>query len=183
MSKDQRAPARFAGGAAATRIEAGYALGVLLPGAPDIRAPAGRASMPSAIAVVLESRGFGILARVLLTSVFWTAGLAKLFAFSVNAAAMEGFGLSPGWAFNAATLTLQIGASLLIILDRWTWLATGALAAFTALTIPIAHPFWAKEGEEAFRDLTVALEHVSVIGGLAVFAILSRSAMRRRLWG
>lgn len=182
MSKDQRAPARFASDVAATRIETGYALGALLPEAPDIRAPAG-ASMPCAIAVVLESRGFGILARVLLTSVFWTAGLAKLFAFSANAAAMEGFGLSPGWAFNAATLILQLGASLLIILDRWTWLAAGALAVFTALTIPIAHPFWAKDGEEAFRDLTVALEHVSVIGGLAVFAILSRSAMRRRLWG
>ncbi|MBR0664844.1 DoxX family protein [Roseomonas hellenica] len=139
--------------------------------------------MPCAIAVILESRAFDILARVLLTLVFWSAGIGKLVDVSAGAAEMEGFGLTPGWAFNAATLTLQIGASLLIILDRWTWLATGALAVFTLLTIPIAHPFWAKEGEAAFRDLTVALEHVSVIGGLAVFAILSRSAMRRRLWG
>ncbi|WP_348646536.1 DoxX family membrane protein [Ensifer sp. ENS01] len=72
------------------------------------------------------------------------------------------------------TLILQIGASLLIILNRWVWLAAGALAVFTVLTIPIAHPFWLKEGEEAFRDMTVALEHVSVIGGLALVSILSR---------
>ena len=89
---------------------------------------------------------------------------------------MEGFGLYPGWAFNTATLVLQFGASLAIICNRGVWLAAGALAVFTVLTIPLAHPFWAKEGDEAFRDMTVALEHVSVIGGLALAAILSRKA-------
>lgn len=111
---------------------------------------------------------------------FWTSGLAKLIDFGGNAAIMEGFGLTPGWLFNAATLALQIGASLMIILDRGTWLATGALAIFNVLTIPIAHPFWAKAGEQALRDMTVALEHVSVIGGLAVYAIMSRRATWRR---
>lgn len=167
MTEDSRTLAPVAGDKATT-IEGAHALG---------------AAMPCGIAVILESRAFGILARLLLTCVFWTAGLGKLIDFSAGAAEMEGFGLTPGWAVNAAVLTLQLGGSLLIILDRWTWLATGALAGFTVLTIPIAHPFWAREGAEAFRDLTVALEHVSVIGGLAVFAILSRSAMRRRLWG
>jgi transmembrane protein len=176
MTEDSKALAPVAGDKSTT-IEGAYALGALL--APP---PAG-ASMPCGVAVILESRSFGILARLLLTCVFWTAGLGKLIDFSAGAADMEGFGLTPGWAVNAAVLTLQLGGSLLIILDRWTWLATGALAVFTALTIPIAHPFWVREGAEAFRDLTVALEHVSVIGGLAVFAILSRSAMRRRLWG
>lgn len=175
MTADSRAPARVAGDTSTT-IDA-HALGTLLA------TPRPSASMPCGIAVILESRAFGILARVLLTCVFWTAGLGKLIGFSAGAAEMEGFGLTPGWAVNTAVLALQLGGSLLIILDRWTWLATGALAVFTMLTIPIAHPFWAREGAEAFRDLTVALEHVSVIGGLAVFAILSRSAMRRRLWG
>lgn len=176
MTGDSKAPRAIAGDKV-TAIEGAYALRALLA------APPAGTTMPSAIAVILESRSFGILARLLLTCVFWTAGLGKLIDFSAGAAEMEGFGLTPGWAVNAAVLTLQLGGSLLIILDRWTWLATGALAAFTLLTIPIAHPFWAREGAEAFRDLTVALEHVSVIGGLAVFAILSRSAMRRRLWG
>ena len=130
--------------------------------------------VPALVAVVLDARGFDILARVLLTFVFWTSGLAKLIDFSANAAMMEGFGLRPGWLVNLLTLVIQIGASLLIILDRRTWLAVAVLVAFTALTVPIAHPFWVKEGEEAFRDMTVAVEHVSLIGGLAVYAILSR---------
>ncbi|MEI2301133.1 DoxX family protein [Ensifer sp. MJa1] len=130
--------------------------------------------MPGMIANILDARAFAILARVLLTLVFWSSGLAKLFEFDANAVMMEGFGLSPGWLVNTATLILQIGASLMIILNRSVWLASGALAEFTVLTIPIAHPFWAKDGEEAFRDMTVALEHVSEIGGLALVAILSR---------
>lgn len=130
------------------------------------------------VAMILESRAFDIMARILLTFVFWTSGLAKLLDFSANAAIMESFALYPGWAFNLATLILQLGASVMIILDRRAWLAAAALAVFTILTIPIVHPFWAKTGEEAFRDMTVALEHVSVIGGLAVFCVLSQ--LRRK---
>ncbi|KAB2716067.1 DoxX family protein [Brucella intermedia] len=130
--------------------------------------------MPRFIANILDSRASLLLARVVLTFVFWSSGLAKLFDFGANAAEMESFGLHPGWLFNSATLLLQIGGSLMIIFNSGTWLACGALAVFTILTIPVAHPFWAKEGEEAFRDMTVALEHISLIGGLALAAILSR---------
>jgi transmembrane protein len=130
--------------------------------------------MPRFIADTLDSRASHLLTRVVLTFVFWSSGLAKLFDFGANAAEMESFGLHPGWLFNSATLLLQIVGSLMIIFNRGTWLACGVLAVFTILTIPVAHPFWAKEGEEAFRDMTVALEHISLIGGLAMAAILSR---------
>lgn len=135
--------------------------------------------MPGIVAVILDSRAFEILVRCVLTFVFWSSGLAKLIEFGASAAVMETFGLHPGWAVNALTLALQIVASLMIIFDRGTWAAAGALAVFTLLTIPIAHPFWSKEGEEAFRDLTVALEHLSLVGGLAMAAILSRRGRGR----
>lgn len=135
--------------------------------------------MPGIVAVILDSRAFEILARCVLTFVFWSSGLAKLIEFNASTAAMEAFGLQPGWAVNALTLVLQIVASLMIIFDRGTWAAAGALAVFTLLTIPIAHPFWSKEGEEAFRDLTVALEHLSLVGGLTMAAILSRRGRGR----
>lgn len=130
--------------------------------------------MPCFMALILDSRASLFLARVVLTFVFWSSGLAKLFDFDASVVEMESFGLYPGWLFNSVTLLLQIGGSLMIIFNRGTWLACGALAAFTILTIPVAHPFWAKEGEEAFRDMTVALEHISLIGGLAIASILSR---------
>ncbi len=130
--------------------------------------------MPAVIAAILDARSFYFIARVALTFVFWSAGLGKLAAFDANAAMMESFGLTPGWAFNAVVLVLQIGASLLIIFNRQVWLATGALAVFTLLTIPIALPFWSKTGEAAFRDMVTAFEHISLIGGLALAAILAK---------
>ncbi|MBK1865884.1 DoxX family protein [Aestuariivirga sp. YIM B02566] len=130
---------------------------------------------------ILDARAFELVARLLLTFVFWTSGLAKLLDFSANATVMDSFGLYPGWAFNLATLILQLGASAMIILDRGTWLAAAALAIFTVLTVPIAHPFWAKSGEAAFRDMTVALEHISVIGGLAIVCVLSPFHARARM--
>ncbi|MHB0679036.1 DoxX family protein [Roseomonas mucosa] len=145
-----------------------------LPAAPrPAPARAGR-TMPWFVAGLLDARDFGWVARLLLTLVFWSSGLAKLLDFRASAALMEGFGLHSGWAVNLAVLLLQIGASALIILNRQVWLAAGALAVFTLLTIPVAHPFWAKSGEEAFRDLTVALEHVSLVGGLMLAAMLER---------
>lgn len=128
---------------------------------------------PRMVGRLVRLPGIELAARVLLTFVFWTSGLAKLVDFNASAVLMEDFGLAPGWAVNALVLALQLGASLMIILDRGTWLAAGALASFTVLTVPIAHPFWTMSGEAAFRDLTVALEHVSVVGGLAMVAILS----------
>ncbi|QEN87864.1 DoxX family protein [Labrys sp. KNU-23] len=130
--------------------------------------------MSHVIAAILGSTAFLVFARILLTFVFWSSGLAKLIDFNANAAIMESFGLRPGWLINAATLVLQLGASAAIILNRGAWLAASALAVFTLLTIPLVHPFWTKTGEEALRDLTVALEHLSLIGGLALAAILAR---------
>lgn len=130
--------------------------------------------MPRIIAALLSSPAFLLATRIVLTFVFWSAGIAKIIEFQANAAEMESFGLTPGWLVNTATFTLQIGGSLMIILNRGAWLAAGALSVFTLLTIPIAHPFWLKSGDEAFRDMTIAMEHISLIGGLAMSAILSR---------
>lgn len=130
--------------------------------------------MPRFINILLGSPALLLTARLVLTFVFWSAGIAKIVDFEANAAEMESLGLTPGWLINTATFTLQIGGSLMIIFNRGAWLATGALSVFTLLTIPIAHPFWAREGEQAFRDMTIAMEHVSLIGGLMMAAILSR---------
>ena len=74
---------------------------------------------------------------MLLTFAFWTCGLAKFIDFGGNAAIMEGFGAHARLAVQQGQV-LQIGASLMIIFERGTWLAIGALAVFSVLTIPVA---------------------------------------------
>jgi transmembrane protein len=134
--------------------------------------------MPAAIANLLDTRWFPVLARVVLTFCFWGSGLAKLLDFQGGVAEMTQFGFHPPALINLLVALTQIGGSLLIILNRWTWLGTGALAVFTALTILLVHDFWNKTGEAAMIEFHIATEHVTVIGAMMVMAILSRREQR-----
>jgi len=72
-----------------------------------------------------------------------------------------------------AVIVVQLCGSAMIISGKHAWLGAGALAIFTLLTIPIAHAFWLMSGEYAFIEMMFAFEHVTVIGGLMVAAVLS----------
>jgi transmembrane protein len=133
--------------------------------------------MPTSIANLLDHRWFTVLARVVLTFAFWGSGLSKLIDFQGGVAEMASLGFEPAPLFNIAVLIVQLGGSLLVILNRWTWLGAGALAVFTALTIPLVHDFWSMQGEEAMVHFFFATEHVTVIGGLMLAAILSRRSV------
>lgn len=129
--------------------------------------------MPAFVDTLLRSTWFAVLARIVLTYMFWASGVAKLIDFQAGMGEMSHFGLEPAALFNIATIIVQIGGSLLIILNRWTWLGAGALAVFTALTIPLAHSFWTME--EPFRTIEfyVVMEHISIIGALMVVSYAS----------
>ncbi|HEX2146070.1 MAG TPA: DoxX family protein [Pseudorhizobium sp.] len=126
------------------------------------------------IDVVTGRTWFGYLARTVLTFMFWGSGLSKLIDFDAGVAEMAHFGLQPATFVNIAVIITQLGGSALIILNRWAWLGAGALAVFTALTVPIAHSFWAME--EPFRTIEfhIVMEHITVIGGLMVVAWKAR---------
>lgn len=130
----------------------------------------------TAMSASIHSTGFLLLARLLLTFVFWSDALLQLTAFGVYSKALERFRLKPGWAFNVATMILKLVASLMIVLDYHAWIAVIALSIFVLLTIPIAHAFWAKSGQEAFNARSFAMEHVSLIGGLLLAGLLSHGS-------
>lgn len=129
--------------------------------------------MPHLINAILGAGWFGYLARTVLTFMFWSSGLAKLADFNAGVGEMAHFGLEPAWLFNIATVLVQLGGSLLVILNRWTWLGAGALAVFTALTVPIAHGFWTMEDPFRTIEFHIVMEHITVIGALMVVACAS----------
>lgn len=134
--------------------------------------------MPSLVACLLDKSWFAVLARVVLTFMFWGSGLAKLIDFQGGVAEMTMFNLPYPVAMNVLTIITQIGGSLLIIFNRWTWLGAGALAVFTALTIPLVHHFWSLPEPRATIAFHTATEHVTVIGALMIVSILSRRQSR-----
>jgi transmembrane protein len=129
--------------------------------------------MPKLIEDVLSATWFGYVARTILTFMFWASGLAKLIDFNAGTAEMAHFGLEPASLLNAATLVVQLVGSILIVVNEWAWLSAGALAVFTALTIPIAHNFWAMEEPLKTIEFYVVIEHISIIGALMVVAYAS----------
>jgi len=129
--------------------------------------------MPKIIELLLGSTWFGYLARIVLTYMFWASGLAKLIDFAGGSAEMTHFGLEPAWLYNTATAIVQLAGSAFIIMKKWTWLGAGALAVFTALTIPLAHPFWTMAEPIRTMEFHVVMEHITVIGALMVVAYAS----------
>lgn len=118
---------------------------------------------------VLFYLGAGVL-----TYMFWWSGLTKLWDLQGTQAEMAHFGLNPPWLFAFGTIAVQLLGSVLVIFGgRRAWLGAAALALFTLATIPISHDFWNLQGQAAFLEKLWAQEHVSVVGGLVLAAILA----------
>lgn len=130
--------------------------------------------MNALIDSVLRSRFSYLSATALLTYIFWWSGLNKVLDFQAAIGEMEHFGLRPAASFAVGTIAVQLAAPLAIVTcSRWAWLGAAVLAGFTLTTIPIAHRFWEMDGMEGFLEKALVQDHMSVIGGLAVAAILA----------
>ena len=70
-----------------------------------------------------------------------------------------------------ATVVVQLGATLLVLSRKLSWLGAGALIVFTALTIPLVHHFWNLQGGEHLNALHMATEHVALMAALAFVAL------------
>ncbi|MBN8980806.1 MAG: DoxX family protein [Rhizobiales bacterium] len=135
--------------------------------------------MPNVIARILDWPWFPLIARIVLTFPFWGSGISKTIDFQGAVAEMQQFGLKPPVLIALLVIFTQLGGSLLVIANRRTWSGAGALAIFTLLTIPIAHDFWNLKGDAAKQEFYFAVEHISVVGGLMLAAILSRYSPRK----
>ncbi|APZ98897.1 DoxX family protein [Sphingopyxis sp. QXT-31] len=128
---------------------------------------------PALAARLLGDQRFAVLASALLTLPYWTSGFAKLLDLPGALGEARHFGLEPAMLTVAATVLVQIGGSLLVILGRQAWVGAGALGVFTAIATLIAHPFWEVTDPVArFHERNTFLEHVGLIGGLMLVAIL-----------
>ena len=126
------------------------------------------------IARLLGSNWFRRLAIALLTLPFWLSGLTKLADIPAALAEADQFGLQPTPVAVAATITVQLVGSIMLITGRWAWLAAGALGVFTLLATLVAHPFWTlADPIERFHQTNTFVEHLGLIGGLALAAILA----------
>lgn len=118
-------------------------------------------------------------ARLLLTVVFVLSGVAKLADFDGGMAEMRRAGLEPAWLFNGVVALVLLAGTLAIWFDRYLWQGAALLGSFLVATIFVVHHFWSLPEPRATMSFYFALEHVSLVGGLACAAVAS--ACRRRM--
>jgi transmembrane protein len=131
--------------------------------------------MEPQIASVVSDPASLILAKIVLTTVFWTAGLSGIFNFKGTVQAMIRANLPAPGLFAIATIACHLVGSFLVIFNPagLGWLGAGALAVFLILTIPIAHAFWRFDEPKRTQEIYVVFEHIAVIGGLMLAGIIS----------
>ncbi len=134
---------------------------------------------PAPISKLLNSFALELIVRIALTCPFWLSGLTKLFNWSAAIGEMNHFGLSPAAPMAAGVILLQLSGSIAIILGRQVWLAAGALGLFTAVATLMAHAYWTFPEAERAAQGNIFFEHVAIIAGLALIAILSEKTSRR----
>jgi transmembrane protein len=131
--------------------------------------------MQSLVVGVLESPIALVGGRVILTCLFWMAGVYGLFNFPAVVQEMRDACLPSPELFAIATIGCQLIGSAIIITNiaGLGWLGAAALGVFTLLSIPIGHAFWTFDEPRRTHEFHIALEHVTVVGGLLLAAILS----------
>jgi uncharacterized membrane protein YphA (DoxX/SURF4 family) len=116
-----------------------------------------------------------LAARTAVALPFLISGVAKALDFGGAVAEVRGLtGLEPAALFAVLVIITQLGGSALLIAGgRFAWIGAVALAGFTAIATLFAHAFWLKPVAERFMHKNIFFEHVSIVGGLILVAILA----------
>jgi uncharacterized membrane protein YphA (DoxX/SURF4 family) len=103
-------------------------------------------------------------------------GLTKLADFPAAVAEQAHFGLRPPVVWAVLAIIVELGASLLVLLQRLVWLAAGGLAVLTVVASWVAEPFWTMQGHARIVAMNAMLEHLGLV---AAFAMLTWIVMTR----
>lgn len=129
---------------------------------------------PAWVNAILDWRWTWIIARTAMVLFFLISAILKMMDFPGAVAEQEAHGLTPGALWAGLTIGVQLIGALLVISGRYVWLGAGALGVFTAMAALLAHAFWTMSGDARFAAMNVFLEHIGLIGGLILTAMVAR---------
>ncbi|WP_110647523.1 DoxX family membrane protein [Salinicola peritrichatus] len=122
---------------------------------------------------VFGSRIARFVAYLGLCAAYLQGGLVKLSDFPGAIGEMHHFGLSPAPLFAVLVITLELGASAMVLSGRLRWLGALGLAGFTLLATGLALRFWElPAGQERFMAANAFFEHLGLVGGFLLVAWL-----------
>lgn len=130
---------------------------------------------PRFVATVLDWPPTALVARLALVSAYLLGAVVKASDFPGAVAEQAHFGMSPPAFWAVLTIAVEIVGPLLILTRRWLWLGAGMLGVFTLLAAFKANAFWTMAaGHERFMATNAFVEHIGLIGGFVLVALLDR---------
>ena len=138
------------------------------------------ARTPRFVGAILDWRWTGFLARLALVGAYLLGGIVKASNWTAAVAEQTHFGMSPPALWAALTIVVEIVGPLLILSGRLVWLGAGMLGVFTLFAAITANAFWAMPaGQERFMATNAFFEHLGLIGGLILVAMVAAMEARR----
>lgn len=112
------------------------------------------------------SDALSLIGRIFLAVIFLVSGFGKIGGFEglIGQIASKGFPVPA--AFAAATVAIELGAGLMLVVGwkaRW---AAFLLAAFTAIVTMFFHNFWAMPEAQKMMQQITFMKNLGLIGGL-----------------
>lgn len=124
---------------------------------------------------VLEWPLVWFLARLLLVSAYLIGAATKLTDWPGAVAEQANFGMNPPAFWAALTIAIEVAGPLLILSGRLVWLGAGMLGVFTLLAAIKANAFWTMVGPERFAATNAFFEHLGLVGGFILVAVVAGS--------
>lgn len=117
-------------------------------------------------------------ARLLLVGAYLVGAVAKLADWPGAIAEQAHFGMNPPALWAGLTIAVEIAGPLLILTGQLVWLGAGMLGVFTLLAAIKANAFWTMAGPERFGATNAFFEHLGLIGGFVLAALVADHARR-----
>jgi uncharacterized membrane protein YphA (DoxX/SURF4 family) len=138
-----------------------------------------RRSTPRFVTAILDHPAVWFLARLALVGAYLLGGGVKLTDWPGAIAEQAHFGMTPPALWAALTIAVELIGSILILTNRLVWLGTGMLGIFTLLAAIVANAFWMMPaGQERFMATNAYFEHIGLIGGFVLVAMLAERKAR-----
>lgn len=135
---------------------------------------------PRFVDAVLDWRWTSLFARLVLVSAYLLGAITKASDWPAAIAEQAQFGMRPPALWAALTVAVEIVGPLLILAGRLVWLGTGMLGVFTLLAAMTANAFWTMPaGQDRFTATNAFFEHLGLIGGFILVALVFRLEPRR----
>jgi uncharacterized membrane protein YphA (DoxX/SURF4 family) len=135
---------------------------------------------PRFVDAILDWPGSWFLARLLLVGAYLLGGVVKLTDWPAAVAEQAHFGMASPALGAAITIAIELIGPLLILSGRMVWLGAGMLGVFTLLAAFKANAFWTMPmGQDRFMATNAFFEHLGLIGGFILAALVAELAQRR----